>query len=354
MQQSIAIRQRSTLLSRLRRVAGLSAATILVVVGAALAWYSLTAFLRETIEPGRQGRPGTYVEAAGLDMHYKSWGLPTGTPILLIHGTLAWSDTWYEIAQRLAKRGFHVIAPDLPPFGFSERPRDGDYSRKAQAGRILAFADALGLKTFVLAGHSFGGGATLEAAFAAPERIEGLLLLDAALGLDNPGGSSMTARLFDAPVLGRALTASTFTNPLMTGKGLRDFIFDDRIVDARRVALYQQPFVLKNTSSNVAKWLAGALFADESRSLAANRGNYAKFDRPVVLIWGRQDSVTPLTQGENIRSLLPRATLVVLDHVNHIPHVEKPDDVADIIAEFAGSLGGRQTPLPQALLRRTH
>jgi hypothetical protein len=51
---------------------------------------------------------------------------------------------------------------------------------------------------------------------------------------------------------------------------------------------------------------------------------------------------------------LPRATLVVLDHVNHIPQVEKPQEVADIIAEFAGSLGGREAPLPQALLRRTH
>ncbi|CAN7222488.1 alpha/beta fold hydrolase [Rhizobium sp. LjRoot254] len=354
MQQSIAIKRPVTILSRLRRFAGLSAATILVVIGAALAWYSLAAFLRETVEPGRHGHPGTYIEAAGLDIHYKSWGPPTGTPILLIHGTLAWSDTWYEIADRLAKRGFYVIAPDLPPFGFSERPGDGDYSRKAQAGLILGFADSLGLRTFVLAGHSFGAGATLEAAFAAPDRIERLLLLDAALGLDNPAGSSMIASLFGAPVLGRALTASPFTNPLMTSKGLRDFIYDDRIVDAKRIALYQQPFVLTNTSSETAKWLAGALYADESRSLAADPANYAKFDRPVVLVWGRQDSVTPLAQGEHIRSLLPRATLVVLDHVNHIPHVEKPEEVADIIAEFAGSLGGQETPLPQALLRRTH
>jgi len=354
MQQSIAIRQPSSFFARLRRLAGMSAATILVVIGAALAWYSFAAFLRETIEAGRDGRPGDYVQAAGLDVRYKSWGPPAGKPILLIHGTLAWSDTWYEIAERLAKRGFHVIAPDLPPFGFSERPRDGDYSRKAQAGQILAFADALGLKTFVLAGHSFGGGATLEAAFTAPERIEGLILLDAALGLDNPGSSTMIARLFDAPVLGPALTASTFTNPLMTGKGLRDFIHDDRIVDAKRIALYQQPFAVKNTSSETAKWLAGALFADESRSLAADPGNYAKFDRPVVLIWGRQDSVTPLSQGEHIRSLLPRATLVVLDGVNHIPHVEKPDDVANIIAEFSGYLGEKEAVLPQALLRRTH
>lgn len=353
MQVSPTIRHRPSVLARLRRLATIGITTIVVTIGLALAWYSFTASLRETLAPGREGQPGTYVKAAGLDMHYMSWGPTTGQPILLVHGTLAWSKTWYEIAERLAHQGFHVVAPDLPPFGFSERPADGDYSRKAQAKLILGFADALGLERVILVGHSFGGGATMEAAFTAPERIAGLVLLDAALGLDTPGGQSIVAKLFGAPVLGRSLTAASFTNPLMTGKGLRDFIYDDRIVDAKRIALYQKPFAVDDTSREVAKWLAGALFGDESLSLAADRKNYEKFDRPAILIWGREDSVTPLAQGEQIRALLPRSTLIVLDHVNHIPHVEQPDSVAGIIAEFAGMLRDSNALLPQAIIRRT-
>lgn len=341
------------MLARLRRVLTISLAIVLVTIGLALAWYSFTAWLRETLVPGRAGHPGTYVDVAGLDMHYTSWGPTSGQPILLIHGTLAWSKTWFEVAERLAARGFHVVAPDLPPFGFSERPVDGDYSRKAQAKLILGFADALNLENMILVGHSFGGGATIEAAFTAPKRIKGLVLLDVALGLDNPAGPDIVAKLFAAPVLGRSLTAASFTNPLMTGKGLRDFIYDDAIVDAKRIALYQKPFAVTDTSREVAKWLAGALFSDESRSLAADRRNYAKFDRPAVLIWGREDSVTPLAQGEQIRALLPRSTLVVLDRVNHIPHVEQPDSVAGVIAEFADGLNARDTLLPQAIIRRT-
>jgi 2-hydroxymuconate-semialdehyde hydrolase len=187
----------------------------------------------------------------------------------------------------------------------------------------------------------------------APERIDGLVLLDVALGLDSPGGSAMIAKLFDTPILGRSLTAATFTNPLMTGKGLRDFIYDDRIADAKRIALYQQPLTLKDTTGEVTKWLAGALFGDEALSRAADRKSYQNFDPPVVLVWGREDNVTPLAQGEEIRALLPHATLVVLDHVNHIPHVEQPDQVAGIISEFAGALRMRKTVLPQAILRRT-
>jgi pimeloyl-ACP methyl ester carboxylesterase len=353
MQISITLRHRTPLLARIRRIVTIGIAMILGAIVAGLAWYSFTASLRETVLPGRGGHPGTYVKAAGLDMHYMSWGPASGQPILLIHGTLAWSKTWYEIAERLADKGYHVIAPDLPPFGFSERPADGDYSRQAQAKLIIAFADALHLDRLVLVGHSFGGGATLEAAFMAPDRIEGLVLLDVALGLDSPGGSDMIAKLFSAPILGRPLTAATFTNPLMTGKGLRDFIYDDRIVNAKRIALYQQPFVLRDTTTEVAKWLSGALFGDETRSLAADRRNYRKFEPPVVLIWGREDSVTPLAQGEQIRSLFPNVTLMVLDRVNHIPHVEQPDQVAGIIAEFVGALQGENTLLPQAILRRT-
>lgn len=353
MQPYLKLRHRRSWPSRLRRVAAMAMATVVVVIVAALAWYSVTASLRETVEPGREGHRGTYVKAGGLDMHYMSWGPPTGRPILLVHGTLAWSKTWYEIAERLAGAGFRVIAPDLPPFGFSERPADGDYSRKAQARLILAFADAMGLESVLLVGHSYGGGATMEAAFSAPDRIEGLVLLDVALALDSPDGAGLMSKLFSAPLLGRSLTAATFTNPLMTGKGLRDFIFDDAIVDARRIALYQQPFAVDNTSAEVANWLAGALFGDESGSLAADRANYRNFARPVVLVWGREDTVTPLAQGEAIRALLPRATLVVLDRVNHIPHVEQPEKVAGIIAEFAGTLRDRNARLPQAIIRRT-
>ena len=272
--------------------------------------------------------------------------------MLLIHGTLAWSGTWYDIGERLAARGFRVIAPDMPPFGYSTRPVDGDYSRRAQSRLILDFMRETGLEDVVLVGHSFGCGATLEAVFADPSRISGLVLLDAALSLDDPSGSSWLSRLFSVPLLGQALTASTFANPMMIPKGLRAFIADDRLVTEARTALYQQPLAVTGASSAVADWLSTALFADESASRAANPANYRAFGRPAVLIWGRQDTVTPLAQGEKLRTLLPRSTLVVLDGVNHLPQVENPDATAAAIAEFASALKDQASVLPQALIRR--
>jgi pimeloyl-ACP methyl ester carboxylesterase len=340
------------LLARGARYAGFGLLAIVLVLIAALLWFYTSAELRETQPAGRVGHTGTYASVEGEDIHYESWGPRNGPPILLIHGTIAWSGTWVDIGERLAARGFRVIAPDVPPFGFSTRPADRDYSRQAQAKLIIGFADALRLESFVLAGHSFGSGATVEAAFSIPQRIKGLILFDAALSLDDTRGVAWISKLFATPLVGQALTASTFTNPMMTGKGLRDFIADDSLATPERVTLYQQPLSVQGTSGAVADWLSTGLFADESASLAADPDNYRRFERPTILIWGRQDTVTPLSQGEHIRSLLPRSTLVVLDDVNHIPHLENPDAVAAAIAEFAGSLQDQATLLPQALIRR--
>lgn len=323
---------------------------VLAILGM-LAWFLLASGWREILSAGRGGEPGLYARAGGLDIHYQAWGPADGAPLLLIHGTMAWSGTWIDVGERLGARGFRVIAPDIPPFGYSERPADRGYSRKAQSRIILSFADALHLDRFVLAGHSFGAGATVEAAFTAPQRVKRLVLLDAALSLDNTGGSQWLARMFATPVAGRALAAATFTNPLMTARGLRDFIADDRIVTPERVAIYQKPLAVEGTSRAVADWLASALFGDESGSLAADMGNYRGFDRPTLLIWGRDDTVTPLAQAIHIKSLLPRALLLALPGVNHIPQVEDPDSVTHAIADFASAEEMENMALPPLLLR---
>ena len=54
--------------------------------------------------------------------------------MVLFHGTAAWSELWRQTSDALAAAGFHVIALDLPPFGFSDRP--GNYTRQDQAARI--------------------------------------------------------------------------------------------------------------------------------------------------------------------------------------------------------------------------
>lgn len=315
-------------------ITGAVAFTVMTLGG-----FRAAAMLRETIPPGTQApAPGRFVKVGDLTLHYREWGPAGGRPVLLIHGTMAWAGTWYDLAERLAARGYRVIAPDLPPFGYSQRPRPADYSRAAQSKRILGFADALGLENIVLTGHSFGGGATMEAAFTAPGRIDGLVLLDVALGLANPGARPPAEALLSLKPLRDMIVSATFTNPMMIGKGLRDFIHDDAVVTDDRIAIYARPLRLDGTTQAVGQWFMTGLYGDERASRAADRDAYRRFDRPTLIVWGREDTVTPLAQGEEIHALLPNSRLEVLPAVNHIPHVENPDAVAAAMLGFIEDL----------------
>ena len=112
----------------------------------------------------------------------------------------------------LAAAGFHVIALDLPPFGFSDRP--GSYTRQDQAARINDVLDQLKAAPAIIVGHSFGAGAATELAMRYPDRARALVLVDAALGL--------TAAPSDAPWIiqpkwiREILVSLTITNPVAT------------------------------------------------------------------------------------------------------------------------------------------
>lgn len=321
---------------RLIRIVGWLALTLVVLIVVVLVGFRGAAALRENLSPEEAAPAGAlFVTVDGLKIHYQVWGPQDGPPLLLFHGTASWAETYRDIAAPLGEQGFRVIAPDMPPFGYSERPADQDYSRAAHARRVLGFADALGLRHFSVGVHSYGGGGVIEAAFSAPARIDALILLDVALGLGRTEAPALPfASFLNSDWPRQLLTASTFTNPLMVGPGLRSFIENDDVVTAERIAIYARPLNVEGTTNAVGHWLFTGLFNDERKSLAANPANYRTFTPPVLVIWGRQDTTTPLQQGEEIASLFPHAELAVLDGVNHIPQVERPHDVVRLIANF--------------------
>ncbi len=322
----------------MRRLLGFT--TLIIVTLIALAIVGLVAFrvaaaMREAGRPIEAAGAGArYQIVSGLRIHYREWGPADGKSLLLVPGTMAWSGTWNDIAEPLGKLGYRVVALDLPPFGFSDRPSNADYSRAATAKLILGFANTVGLNRFALGVHSYGGGAAIEAAFAAPERINALILLDVALGLGKPYTKPPLLKPLEWQPLRNLVISATFTNPLMIGKGLRDFIHDDVIVTDARTAIYKQQLVVSGTTSAVGDWLLSGLYNDESGSLAADIANYRSFREPALVIWGGQDTVTPLDQGEEIAAAFPQGRLEILDNVNHIPHVEKPEAVVQLISDF--------------------
>ena len=98
-------------------------------------------------------------------------------PIVLLHSLAGNSIHWSKQLEHL-RQARRAIAFDFRGHGRSDRPGNGDYTISGLAGDVAAVVDTLGLKRFVLLGHSMGGGVALTYAGAHPDRVAGLVLLD--------------------------------------------------------------------------------------------------------------------------------------------------------------------------------
>jgi pimeloyl-ACP methyl ester carboxylesterase len=303
----------------LRWTAKISLALLLLAV-AAIAVFRLTAALRETADRATLApAAGHLVKTASGGVFVQEKGPPDGIPVVLFHGTAAWSELWWRTSDVLAASGFHVIALDLPPFGFSDRP--GSYTRRDQAARINEVLAALKAAPAIIVGHSFGAGAATELVMRHPERVRALVLVDAALGL--------TAPLTDAPAILRPkwireiLVSLTITNPLATKLLLQSLIAKKERAVPEYVEILQRPTSLRNSTSDIADWAYYFIGADREAT-SADRTAYARLKLPTAILWGDKDTVTPIEQARDLQTLIPQASLTLLPGLGHIPQIEDP------------------------------
>lgn len=116
------------------------------------------------------------VEADGVQVFYREAGSPDAPTLLLLHGFANSSHYFRQLMPRLADR-FHLIAPDLPSFGFTVVPasRNYTYSFASMSNTIKAFVDALHLKKYALYVFDYGGPIGFNLALSYPERVTAII-----------------------------------------------------------------------------------------------------------------------------------------------------------------------------------
>ncbi len=300
-----------------------------------IASFRLAASIRETAtRPQLAPRTGQLVPTRSGGVFVQEKGPKDGVPVVLFHGTAAWSELWRHTGEALAAAGFRVIALDLPPFGFSDRP--GGYTRQEQAARISDVLDALKTPPAIIVGHSFGAGTATELAMRHPDRARALVLVDAALGL--------MAAPSDAPWVIRPqwireiLVSLTITNPVATETLLKSMIAKKERALPEFVAILQWPLTQRDSTSDIADWLYYFLSADTS-AMSADRTAYANVKIPVAILWGDKDTVTPVEQALDLRTLFSQQTsLTLLPGLGHIPQIEDPTMFNDTLLKTLGKL----------------
>lgn len=277
-----------------------------------------------------------YVTLDGVTVRYREAG--EGDTLVLVHGITRSLEDWEDSLVRLA-RDFHVIALDLIGFGRSDKP-DVPYSMPGLARFLRAFLDGVGVGPAIVVGSSLGGAVALQFAAMYPARTLGLVLVGSAgFGRD----VSLSLRLATVPGVGEALSTPTRASVALV---LRDVFFDASFVTRARIdrelAIARTPGTRRAFLSVVRAFGSWRGVRFEWQDAITKRLRTANV--PMLIVWGRQDRILPVTHVKAARARYPHATFHVFDRCGHFPHIERADAFCDLVRAFAASVRACEAP----------
>jgi pimeloyl-ACP methyl ester carboxylesterase len=299
-----------------------------------------------TVSPADLADPdGQFVEVNGAQVYYVERGPADGPAVLLLHGFLGSTVDWTPTIDVLADAGYRTIAFDRPPFGLSDKSTQLDYSLAAQADLTIGLMDTLDIDTAVLVGHSAGGPVVANAALRYPDRVTKLVIVAGAIGLRaedafaNESSSRTPAGAFN-------MLANLDPDSAQAQKLIRGFFNADFADNLLKTAYYDPSRIdpdrleLSSRGMKVPGWEGGLLAYAQAMSKdmdATDLDALKAIPIPVLLMWGEEDQIVPISVGERLRDVFPDNIWKTYPRTGHIPMDEATDTFNSDILEFLGS-----------------
>lgn len=307
----------------LLRWAGWLLVVLSIVLAGWVAWVNLVSIpATETLSVA--DGPGTLVEVDGTRLHVRTWGPDDGEPIVLVPGFgPPGLELFEDLAAELAADGRRVVGVDLVGFGWSERPTEAGprLTVRGRADLLERVAAEWGLGAVDLLGHSYGGGVAAQWALEVPDRVDELVLVDAQV-YDGGGG------------VGRLLGGL----PLGIGRAVSFTVIGAGPVASALYGLECDVGGACPTEGQLEAWSRPALVAGTSTGLVAISRTEPDSDlpdglpaAPTLVVWGANDTIFPLEQGERLAAELADGRLAVVEDAAHTPFLTHPADVAELV-----------------------
>jgi pimeloyl-ACP methyl ester carboxylesterase len=275
--------------------------------------------------------PSDFIEVKGQVVHVRDEGPRSDPlPVVLIHGTSASLHTW-EGWVRALKGQRRVITFDLPGFGLTG-PFTGQYERDNYHGDALArfvldLLDALKVERVVIGGNSLGGEVAWRTAYLAPQRVAGLVLVDASGPPFKPLLIPLGFQVARVPVLNRVSewllprslvaqsVAEVYGDPGKVTPELVDRYFEITLREGNRHALAQRM---------------------QHLTLGEQAERIATLKLPTLILWGGRDKLIPPATAAVFQQQIAGSQLVVFDTLGHVPQEEDPARTVVPVKAFLG------------------
>jgi pimeloyl-ACP methyl ester carboxylesterase len=267
-----------------------------------------------------------FADVDDVRLHYQEAGSPTAPALLLLHGFCSSTLVWSKVFLDLAEAGFRVIVPDLLGFGYSGKPRNGEYTIAGQARRIIRLLDYLKIESAVIVGSSYGGAVAATCALDYPERVERLVLV-APVNNNRPLQFKMM-RVFSSKFVGDVVSPLLLGSRRLLRKRMKR-VYDrhEWVLDERRVEARHRPLRAAATHRAILRtvrhWDADRISRDAHL-----------IRKPTLLLWGDNDPEIPLADGGRLHEEIPGSRLIVFKSCGHLPHEEYPKEFVEVVGDF--------------------
>jgi pimeloyl-ACP methyl ester carboxylesterase len=293
------------------------AVLVLAAVAAGLIFYRYPLWVadRQTrFHLWRAGVKSEYVEAGGYRLHYFEASPPNGsagTPLVLVHGLGARAEEWAAMIPALAAEGFHVYAPDLLGYGRSPQP-NVDYSIPLEEQTVVQFMQAMHVPRADVGGWSMGGWIAMKLAVDHPEMVDRLVVYDSAgiyfpatfaPDLFTPNDVAGVKKLHDM------LSPKPFNPPNFLGEA-----------------------VVRKLQGNA--WVVRRSMASMTSGRDLMDFRLHTISQPMLIVWGAQDVLIPVSVGETIHKGVAQSVLDVFDGCGHLAPAECARPVTEGTVEF--------------------
>lgn len=268
----------------------------------------------------------SFIDVDGIRVHYQEAGDPKAPAVVLIHGFASSTLVWSKVFLQIAEAGYRVIALDLLGYGYSAKPRNGEYTIGGQAKLLTGLLDALGIPRAIFIGSSYGGAVAATCALDYPDRVEKLILVGSVN--NNRPCEFMLMRLFGSPVFGDVVSPLLIGSRRLLRRRMKrvydrhSWVMDERRVDARHLPL-RAASTQRAIINTVRRWDAERI-SREAHLIT----------QPTLLIWGENDREIPLSDGERLHADIPGSRLIVFLECGHLPHEEYPEAFTNVVIDF--------------------